>query len=157
MAEEETLKPTREETASNLLRLGKCLHDFAFPPGDGCIISRPHRSHEAERLKAEISRLRSLQDKKSREAAGLYVVENPKVVVELLATGHRFVELYATADVVLPPGAPTPVTVTPAELLRISHFPTPSPVFAVGRIERDPADGSCGTSRSSALLQCKRE
>jgi TrmH family RNA methyltransferase len=87
--------------------------------------------------KAEIFRLRSLQDKKAREAAGLYVVENPKVVAELLAAGHRFAELYATGAASLPAGeAGTAqlVRVTPAELARISHFPTPSDVFAVGRI-----------------------
>lgn len=86
--------------------------------------------------KAEISRLRSLQDKKVREAAGLYVVENAKVVAELIAAGHAFAELYATGGAGLPAGAPEPVRVTEAELARISHFPTPSAVFAVGRMQR---------------------
>ncbi len=82
--------------------------------------------------KAEITRLRSLKDKKAREAAGLYVVENPKVVAELLAAGHRFAELYATDEA----GLAGSVRVTAAELERISHLPTPSDVFAVGRISR---------------------
>jgi RNA methyltransferase, TrmH family len=82
--------------------------------------------------KAEITRLRSLKDKKSREAAGLYVVENPKVVAELLAAGHRFAELYATDEAKVAGS----VRVTGAELARISHLPTPSNVFAVGRISR---------------------
>jgi TrmH family RNA methyltransferase len=82
--------------------------------------------------KAEITRLRSLKDKKAREAAGLYVVENPKVVAELLAAGHRFAELYATDEARLAGS----VRVTAAELERISHLPTPSDVFAVGRISR---------------------
>jgi RNA methyltransferase, TrmH family len=87
--------------------------------------------------KAEITRLRSLQDKKTREASGLYVVENPKVVAELLAAGHAFAELYATEAATLPAAhTPPPVRVTPAELARISHFPTPSDVFAVGCISR---------------------
>ncbi len=100
--------------------------------------------------KAEITRLRSLRDKKAREATGLYVVENPKVLAELLAAGTPFVELYATTDWLpprsssrltpasAPPSAPplAPVAVTPAELARISHYPTPSSVFAVGRITR---------------------
>jgi TrmH family RNA methyltransferase len=89
--------------------------------------------------KAEITRLRSLQDKKAREAAGLYVVENPKVVAELVAAGHRFADLYATETAALPAGADGAaqlVRVTQAELARISHFPTPSEVFAVGQITR---------------------
>lgn len=86
--------------------------------------------------KAEITRLRSFQDKKAREAAGLYVVENVKVVAELLAAGHAFAELYVLNGSELPPGAGAPVWVSAEELARISHFPTPSPVLAVGRMRR---------------------
>ncbi len=86
--------------------------------------------------KAEITRLRSLQDKKNREAAGLYVVENPKVVAELLAAGQPLEALYATAAFPAPAGSPLPTLITPAELGRISHLPTPSGVFAVGRLTR---------------------
>ncbi len=85
--------------------------------------------------KAEFSRLRALREKKIREAEGLYVVENPKVVAELLAAGVAFAEVYATATWAGPVQV-TRVTVTPDEMARISHFPTPSEVFAVGRIER---------------------
>jgi TrmH family RNA methyltransferase len=88
--------------------------------------------------KAEITRLRSLRDKKHREAAGLYVVENPKVVAELLAAGHRFAELYATEKFTAPAGPSSPAFTRVAEvdLARISHLPTPSEVFAVGTIVR---------------------
>jgi TrmH family RNA methyltransferase len=85
--------------------------------------------------KAQLSRLRALREKKNRETEGLYVVENPKVVAELLAAGVAFAELYATAGW----GGPINVKrvdVTPEEMARISHLPTPSEVFAVGRIER---------------------
>lgn len=58
--------------------------------------------------KAEITRLRSLQDKKNREAAGLYVVENPKVVAELLAAGQPLEALYATPAFPAPAGSPPP-------------------------------------------------
>ncbi len=105
--------------------------------------------------KAQFSRLRALRDKKAREAEGLYVVENPKVVAELLAAGVRFSELYATPAW---PGSPpvagahalaiTPVTAD--EMARISHFPTPSAVFAVGRIER-PALPATGLGRGLTL------
>lgn len=94
--------------------------------------------------KAQLSRLRSLREKKAREGEGLYVVENPKVVAELLAAGVNFAELYATAAW-QPPTSSTlsPVSVTPDDMARISHFATPSAVFAVGRITREtlPAGG----------------
>lgn len=87
--------------------------------------------------KARLARLRYLREKKHREAEGLYVVENPKVVAELLAAGAAFAELYATAawD---GPASVARTTITDDEMARISHFPTPSEVFAVGRIARAP-------------------
>ncbi|HVT72702.1 MAG TPA: RNA methyltransferase [Lacunisphaera sp.] len=112
--------------------------------------------------KAEITRLRALREKKHREAAGLFVVEGAKVVGELLAAGFPFLEIYATdawsADGggVPPPrdssrangptrGVRAPrlqakvvIHVTPAEMARLSHFPTPTSVLAVGRIARHP-------------------
>jgi len=96
--------------------------------------------------KATLSRLRSLREKKNRETEGLYVVENPKVVAELLGAGVIFAELYATASWDGPAGIARTL-VTTEEIARISHFPTPSAVFAVGLISRAalPADGlACG-------------
>jgi len=68
--------------------------------------------------KAEISRLRSLQEKKHRAALGLFVVEGAKVVGELLAADFPFVEIYATeewADIADVGGVPSPreLTVSP--------------------------------------------
>lgn len=111
--------------------------------------------------KAELTRLRSLQEKKHREALGLFVVEGEKVVGELLAADFPFVELYATeawiaragvpspgetsapqdsTSGVIPPGRDRPqvTPVTPAEMARLSHYPTPSTVLAVGKITRTP-------------------
>ncbi len=102
--------------------------------------------------KAEISRLRSLQDKKHREAAGLFVVEGEKVVGELLAAKFPFVEIYATADWSNGGGVPPPRTVSPAEMAKISHYPTPSSVLAVGKIERRPlAPGALDRGLTLAL------
>ncbi len=87
--------------------------------------------------KAEITRLRDLREKKHREAAGLFVVEGPKVVGELLAAGADLAELYATEA--WPGGTnaiPRPRIVTGTEMARISHYPTPSEVLAVGRLRR---------------------
>lgn len=89
--------------------------------------------------KAQVQRLRSLRDKKERETLGLFVVEGEKVVGELIASGFPFLEVYAT-DRWAPPESRewtagwSVVRITPAEMGRISHFPTPSPVLAVGRI-----------------------
>lgn len=96
--------------------------------------------------KAEISRLRSLQEKKHRETLGLFVVEGEKVVGELLAAGFPFVELYATPawqtrGAVSAPAART-IAVTPDEMGRISHYPTPASILAVGRLERRPLAAS---------------
>ena len=93
--------------------------------------------------KAELQRLRSLREKKHREALGLFVVEGEKVVTELLAAGFAFEEIYFTPDWA---GNKSDVgrvptlhrEITAGEMARASHFPTPSAVLAVGRITRTP-------------------
>lgn len=100
--------------------------------------------------KTELTRLRDLRDKKHREAAGLFVIEGKKVVGELLAANFPLLEIYATAgwseverdlrarlEPVRRPGS-TITRVTDDDMQRISHFPTPSSVLAVGRINRVP-------------------
>jgi TrmH family RNA methyltransferase len=77
--------------------------------------------------------LRSLRDKKHREELGLYAVEGEKIVAELVAAGHPFERIYATSAW---KGARTHEIAEP-EMARASHFPTPSPVLAVGRIRRE--------------------
>jgi TrmH family RNA methyltransferase len=84
--------------------------------------------------RAELQRLRSLRDKKHREASGLFVIEGEKVVRELVAARFPFVEIYGTPEW---PLAKTHA-ISPAEMARASHFPTPSNVLAVGRIVRPP-------------------
>lgn len=89
--------------------------------------------------KADLQRLRSLRDKKHREALGLFVIEGEKVVGELLAANFQFEEIHATPAWI----GPRTHTLTEAEMARASHFPTPTSVLAVGRIKRAPlpADG----------------
>lgn len=111
--------------------------------------------------KAEITRLRSLQEKKHRDALGLFVVEGPKVVGELLAAQFPFLELYATGEVERDLRAhfepaqrsgSTFTEITPAEMERISHYPTPSAVLAVGGITRTPlAPGALDRGLTLAL------
>jgi RNA methyltransferase, TrmH family len=89
--------------------------------------------------KAELSRLRNLRDKKYREAAGIFVIEGEKVIGELLAAKFPFTEIYVTPEwPSLGMTHPTLREITPGEMARASHFPTPSSVLAVGKIVRDP-------------------
>lgn len=84
--------------------------------------------------RTEIQLLRSLRDKKHREVHGLYAVEGEKIVGELLAEGHPFEKVYATKAW---RGERTH-EIGEADMAKASHFPTPSSVFAVGRISRKP-------------------
>jgi TrmH family RNA methyltransferase len=111
--------------------------------------------------KAEITRLRSLQEKKHREALGLFVVEGEKVVGELLAAKFPFAEIYATEAVERDFRArfeparrsgSTLTEVTGEEMARISHYPTPAAVLAVGKIARTPlAPGALDRGLTLAL------
>jgi len=83
--------------------------------------------------RAELQLLRSLRDKKHREELGLFAVEGEKIVAELLAAGHPFEKIYATEAW---KGEKTH-EIGEQEMARASHFPTPSPVLAVGRIRRE--------------------
>jgi len=122
--------------------------------------------------KETIQHLRSMREKKHREALGLFVVEGEKVVAELLAAQFPFVEIYVTpkwsavvAALSAPPAkrkagaaktAPVerPVfhEITPEDMERVSHFPAPSGVLAVGRIAREPlAPGALDRGLTLAL------
>lgn len=102
---------------------------FAFAAGSAFAPAMPL-------TKSEIARLRSLREKKAREAEAAFVVEGPKVVAELLAAGAPLSEIYVTPEWDGPRDDPRVRTVTPEEMGRISHFPTPSTVLAVGRLTR---------------------
>ncbi len=83
---------------------------------------------------AELRGLRSLRDKKHREELGLFVLEGEKAVRDALAVPFAFEQIYGTEAWT---GERTQF-VTPEEMARLSHFPTPSSVFAVGRVTRPP-------------------
>jgi RNA methyltransferase, TrmH family len=91
-------------------------------------------AHNSMLTKAEIQRLRSLREKKFRIATGLFVVEGDKVVGELLAAKFPFTEIYATE---VWAGACTH-RVSSEEMGRLSHFPSPAAVLAIGPIRSDP-------------------
>lgn len=104
--------------------------------------------------KAELQRLRQFREKKHREELGLFVVEGEKVVGELMAAGYRFEEIYATLAWnglnAARTGAARLWEISTDEMARASHFPTPSAVLAIGRIQR--ADLPPGALRQGLTL-----
>lgn len=92
--------------------------------------------------KAHITRLRSLHEKRNREALGLFVVEGEKVVAELLKKKNFApIELYLTEDGPSSIRAnPLAQLITAEQMQRISHFPTPSTTYAVIPQIRVPLD-----------------
>jgi TrmH family RNA methyltransferase len=103
--------------------------------------------------KADIQRLRSLREKKHREALQRFVVEGGKVIGELIAGGIEFDAIYATDDWQPAVAGRVPVTrISGDEMARISHFPTPSTVLAVGPIRRPALEpGALNRGRTLAL------
>jgi len=104
--------------------------------------------------KAQLQQLRALREKKNREAHGLFVVEGEKVVGELLAAGFALEALYATPAWAGPRDHPQFHELSVTEMARVSHFPTPSSVLAVGRIRRPAIAG--GALRSGLSLALDR-
>ena len=102
---------------------------------ESCARPVPCLNRTMSLTKAEISRLRGLRLKKNREEAGQFVIEGPKVIGELIAAGRRFEAIYATMDWTPPEGVEVTI-ITAIEMNRISHFPSPSEVLAVGTIQR---------------------
>mgnify|MGYP003674083397 CR=1 FL=1 len=86
--------------------------------------------------KAQMSQLRDLRHKRHREASQRFVVEGPKVVGELIEAGHKFESIYATYRWMPDEKPPAFNLVSDDEMVRISHYPTPSCVLAVGRVNR---------------------
>lgn len=87
--------------------------------------------------RAEIQRLRGLRERRNRLAERRFVVEGEKVVRELIAAGYPLEEILATDAF----ASQAPLRrVTEAEMARISHYPSPSPVLAVGRMPDHPLD-----------------
>ena len=76
---------------------------------------------------AEIKRIRSLREKKFRDATGLFVVEGEKMVQEALHSGFRVEGVWRREEI------------GEAAMERISQLSTPSPVLAV--VSRPEASG----------------
>ena len=82
--------------------------------------------------KSTISFLRSLQQKKFRNEEGLFIVEGPKMVSELLKSDFKVRQLYATSSWMPDQHTSLPLEiVTEAEMERVSGLQTPNKVLAL--------------------------
>ena len=78
---------------------------------------------------AEIKQIRSLSEKKFRDATGLFVVEGEKLVQEALDSGFKVVRVLRREEI------------GDAVMARISQLSSPSPVLAVVARPEPAADG----------------
>lgn len=101
---------------------------------------------------AELKHLRRLHDERYRRDSGLFVVEGDKSVREFLESGRFELTLYATDAWAGSACSPHRIAVTPDEMARISHFPSPPQVLAVGRVVNEPlAPGALAHGLTLAL------
>ena len=82
----------------------------------------------------QIKHIRSLHQKKFRDATGQFIVEGEKQVDELLQSDYRVLELFATDNW---KGNVDHVRVSPAELERLSTVKTPNHVIALVEQKQD--------------------
>ncbi|MFN5347258.1 MAG: TrmH family RNA methyltransferase [Bacteroidota bacterium] len=82
--------------------------------------------------KSTISFLRSLQQKKFRNEEGLFIVEGPKMVSEVLKSDFKVKQLYATSNWTPDQNTSLPIEIlSDAEMERVSGLQTPNKVMAV--------------------------
>lgn len=81
--------------------------------------------------KAELKHVRSLQQKKYRDEHGLFLVQGPKLVDELLRSGWPIRGLYATAAAMARPGLSGATELPPHEVERLGTLESGNEVVAV--------------------------
>ena len=82
--------------------------------------------------KNEVKYIQSLYHKKTRESEGVFVVEGPKMVTELLQSGYVVKKIYATSEWAKPKNANVEIVdITDADLERISALQAPHQVLAI--------------------------
>lgn len=102
--------------------------------------------------KADIQLVRSLDDKRGRDEAGLFVAEGAKLVRELLSSDFRLRKLYFTGE----GGGDFPEAVaeriSPGEMERASRLKTPTDCLALVEIPRRTLDPASLESRLTLAL-----
>lgn len=81
--------------------------------------------------KSEVKYIQSLYQKKNRIAEGVFVVEGPKLVEELLQSSFEIKSIYAVADWCKAHPKVAATEVTEQELEKLSHHQTPNQVLAI--------------------------
>ncbi|GGH68110.1 TrmH family RNA methyltransferase [Filimonas zeae] len=81
--------------------------------------------------KSEVKYIQSLYQKKNRIEAGVFVVEGPKLVEELLQSSFEIKSVYALADWCKANPQVAATVVSDQELEKLSHHQTPNQVLAV--------------------------
>jgi TrmH family RNA methyltransferase len=75
--------------------------------------------------------VKSLKLKKNRLQAGLFIAEGTKVVMELIQSGLKVHQIYATQGFELPDGFPQVVRIDAREMEQLSSLTTPPGILAV--------------------------
>lgn len=100
---------------------------------------------------AEIKRLQRLRDQElARRAEGVFLVEGEKAVREFVRENRFAIQLFTTAP--FPDaGRAEVVTITPLEMARVTHLPSPSTALAVIRRLDEPAPEPAVLARGYVL------
>lgn len=98
--------------------------------------------------KAEISLIRSLADKRSRDEHGLFVVEGRKMVAEALVSQMKVVRVFGTEEFLALPGCEI---VSRTEIERMSSLRTPQGVLALVAIPQYELPAAPGRELTIAL------
>lgn len=89
--------------------------------------------------RTEIKRLQTLRDQEvARRSAGMFIVEGEKAVREYLREDRFRIRLYSTAEVA-DAGRAEVILITPLEMARITHLPSPSTMLALIHRLDEPA------------------
>lgn len=84
--------------------------------------------------KNKIKFIKSLEQKKFRQKHNCFIVEGEKMVLELLASNCKVIELYQTIDFQSKNYFKNPITITNEELRKITLLKTPNNVLAIAEI-----------------------
>lgn len=110
--------------------------------------------------RSEIKRLQTLRDQElARRADGVFLIEGEKAVREYLRESRFPIRLYTTAPISADDAGRAEVTtITPLEMARVTHLPSPSTMLAVvHRPEEVAPDAEALSHGYSLALDCVQD